>query len=158
MTARISTMLRRKQTGAQLIEFALVFPLMILIILLGIDASLFAYNKAVMTNASREFARQAIVLGSTPWDATQIAQAACASISTALVSFSNATSTPQCTVTATLGSSTTLTSTPTFGDQVTVEISYVPTGLFWTAYQGFTRAVTESGPFALSAATSMMHE
>lgn len=151
-------MRRSKQTGAQLIEFALVFPVMILIILLGIDASLLSYNKAVMTNASREFARQAVVLGSTPWDAAQIAQAACTSISTALVSFKNAPGSPLCTVTATLGSSTTATSTPAFGDQVTVEITYIPSGFFWTAYQDIASAATEGGTLTLRAATSMMHE
>ncbi len=151
-------MRQSKQRGAQLIEFALVFPVMILIILLGVDASLFAYNKAVITHASRDFARQAVVFSSSPWDAAQIAQAACASISSALISFDHTPGTPLCNVTATLASTATATSTPTFGDQVSVEISYIPTGLFWTAYQGLTRLTSESGAVRLSATTSMMHE
>ena len=47
-------MTHRKQTGSQAVEFALVLPFMILIIFAVLDFAFLAYNKAVITNASRE--------------------------------------------------------------------------------------------------------
>ena len=53
--------MRRKsssQKGASLVEFALVLPLLMLILLGMIEFGLLLYNKQVITNASREGAGQ----------------------------------------------------------------------------------------------------
>lgn len=56
--------MRRKwtsQKGASAVEFALVLPLLLLILFGIIEFSLLMYNKAMITNASREGARRGIV-------------------------------------------------------------------------------------------------
>ena len=56
--------MRRKspsQRGASAVEFALVLPLLLLVLFGIIEFSVLFYNKAVITNASREGARQGIV-------------------------------------------------------------------------------------------------
>jgi hypothetical protein len=54
-------MLRRNQKGAALIEFAIILPLLLLLVFGSIEFGLLFYNKQVITNASREGARAAIV-------------------------------------------------------------------------------------------------
>ena len=59
----------RSQSGQSLIEFALVLPFLILIIFAVVDLSIALYDKAMITNASREGARFGIVFRSpTPTD------------------------------------------------------------------------------------------
>ena len=50
-----------KEKGAALVEFAIVLPLLLTLIFGIIEFSLLLYNKAVITNASREGARAGIV-------------------------------------------------------------------------------------------------
>lgn len=52
--------------GVAIVEFALILPLIVTILLGMIDASLALYDKAVLTNASREAVRYGVVLRSTP--------------------------------------------------------------------------------------------
>jgi Flp pilus assembly protein TadG len=52
---------RQALQGAAVIEFALILPLLLLLLIGGIDMSLALYDKAVITNASREGARAGIV-------------------------------------------------------------------------------------------------
>lgn len=49
------------QNGAALVEFALILPILIILIMGIIEFSLLLYDKAVITNASREGARFGIV-------------------------------------------------------------------------------------------------
>jgi hypothetical protein len=49
------------QKGGALVEFALVLPLLLLLVLGIIEFSLLLYNKAMITNASREGARFGIL-------------------------------------------------------------------------------------------------
>jgi hypothetical protein len=51
----------RGQRGAAMIEFALVLPVLLILLLGIIEFSLLLYNKAMITNASREGARLGIV-------------------------------------------------------------------------------------------------
>jgi Flp pilus assembly protein TadG len=51
----------KSQTGQALIEFAIILPLLLLIIFGIIEFSILLYDKAVITNASREGARYGIV-------------------------------------------------------------------------------------------------
>ena len=51
----------KDQDGATVVEFALVLPLLVVFIFGIIEFSLLSYNKAMITNASREAARNVIV-------------------------------------------------------------------------------------------------
>ena len=51
----------KDQNGATVVEFALVLPLLVVFIFGIIEFSLLLYNKAMITNASREGARAGIV-------------------------------------------------------------------------------------------------
>ena len=51
----------RRQTGSNLVEFALVSPLLLVLVFGIVDFSLALYDKAVVTNASREGARAGMV-------------------------------------------------------------------------------------------------
>ena len=61
-------MLRHNQKGAALLEFAIILPFLLVLVFGMIEFGLIAYNKQVITNASREGARWAIVQPSAaPW-------------------------------------------------------------------------------------------
>lgn len=49
------------QAGAELVEFALVLPLLLLVVFGIVDFSLALFDKAVITNAAREGARAGVV-------------------------------------------------------------------------------------------------
>lgn len=51
----------RRQNGSNLVEFALVSPLLLILVFGIVDFSLALYDKAVVTNASREGARAGMV-------------------------------------------------------------------------------------------------
>ena len=51
----------RSQKGVSAVEFALVLPVLLLLVFGIIEWSIFLYDKAVITNASREGARAGIV-------------------------------------------------------------------------------------------------
>jgi Flp pilus assembly protein TadG len=52
----------KEQCGTTAVEMALVLPLLILVIMQGIDFTTVLYNKNVITNASREGARAGVVV------------------------------------------------------------------------------------------------
>jgi Flp pilus assembly protein TadG len=51
----------RKEKGAAMVEFAIVLPLLLILLFGIIELSIALYDKAVLTNASREGARAGIV-------------------------------------------------------------------------------------------------
>lgn len=53
--------LRKNQRGAAAVEFAIVLPVLVMLVFGIIEFSLALYDKAVITNASREGARAGIV-------------------------------------------------------------------------------------------------
>jgi Flp pilus assembly protein TadG len=53
----------KNQKGASAVEFALILPLLIMLIFAILEFSLVLYNQHVITNASREGARAGIVAG-----------------------------------------------------------------------------------------------
>jgi Flp pilus assembly protein TadG len=59
----------KDQEGAAAIEFAIVLPLLMMILFGIVEFSIAFYDKAMITNASREGARSGIVLQATPRDA-----------------------------------------------------------------------------------------
>jgi Flp pilus assembly protein TadG len=62
------------QRGAAVVEFALILPILLGLLVGGIDLSLALYDKAVITNASREGARAGIVARNPQLSDTQIRQ------------------------------------------------------------------------------------
>jgi Flp pilus assembly protein TadG len=52
----------RRETGGAAVEFAIILPLLILILFGTVEFGLLLYNKQVLTNASREGARAGIVI------------------------------------------------------------------------------------------------
>jgi Flp pilus assembly protein TadG len=59
----------KDQEGASAIEFAIVLPLLMMVLFGIIEFSIAFYDKAMITNASREGARAGIVLKPAPRDA-----------------------------------------------------------------------------------------
>ena len=78
---------RHTQQGAAVVEFALVLPLLLVLLIGGIDMSLALYDKAVITNASREGARAGIVARNPPISEAEIRQVVQAYTQSALVNF-----------------------------------------------------------------------
>jgi Flp pilus assembly protein TadG len=63
---------RHLQQGAAAVEFALILPILLLVFFGMIELSLALYDKAILTNASREGARAGIVLSSPKMTDAQI--------------------------------------------------------------------------------------
>jgi Flp pilus assembly protein TadG len=62
----------RTEEGAAMIEFALVLPILLMLVFGIINFGFALYNKEVITNASREGARYGIIIGDPRPSATQI--------------------------------------------------------------------------------------
>jgi Flp pilus assembly protein TadG len=130
--------------GSVVVEFALIFPLLLFIVFSIIECSLALYDKAVITNASREAARAGIILRTPKLTKTQIANVARDYCQNNLISFAQNVS-PTVLVTDN--------GTNTFGTPLSVNVSYVYTGL------GFGQLINAlSGPITLSAITTMNNE
>jgi Flp pilus assembly protein TadG len=130
--------------GSVVVEFALIFPLLLFIVFSIIECSLALYDKAVITNASREAARAGIVLRTPKLTKTQIANVARDYCQNNLISFAQNVS-PTVVVTDN--------GTNTFGTPLSVNVSYVYTGL------GFGQLISALyGPITLSAITTMNNE
>jgi Flp pilus assembly protein TadG len=104
------------QKGASLVEFALVLPLLMLILWGMIEFGLLLYNKQVITNASREGARAGIVAQAPRVSNGQIVGVVNSYCASYLISFGgaglNVTTDPATPVTA------------SFGDPLTVTVTY----------------------------------
>ena len=105
----------RNQRGQSLVEFALILPLLLIVLFGIIEFSLILFDKAVITNASREGARAGTVFRPTPISNADIEAIVNNYLSTHLISFGS--STPQIIVNP---SST----PPAFGDTLTVTVNY----------------------------------
>lgn len=70
------TKLRRRDVGAAMVEFALVLPLMLLVIGGVVDFGRMLFTEVTLTNAAREGARAAVVSTATTTDIQNRAQAA----------------------------------------------------------------------------------
>ena len=144
------------QRGAQIVEFALVLPLLLAIMMLIIDFGFLVYNKAVITNASREGARWGTVLTATPWTTTGVAAVACNYARNSLITTRTGTHTGTCSGTADpviVVTNPNGNVPPKFGDPITVRVTYVYSGLL----KGATGWISEA-PWTLIASTTMNHE
>ncbi|OAJ56745.1 hypothetical protein A6V36_33145 [Paraburkholderia ginsengiterrae] len=111
----------RRQSGTAVVEFGLVLPLLLLLLFGIIEFSVMLYDKAVITNASREATRQGVVY-SMPYPASAvIVSTATGNLAKNLITFGGS-GTPSATVSPTTGCTTT-------GTPLTVTVSYPFTGL-----------------------------
>lgn len=131
--------------GASAVEFALILPLLLLLVFGIIETSLALYDKAVITNASREAARAGVVVGKARLSDSDIQQIALRYCDGRLVSLGAQSSAPSVTVQRSAN--------PAPGDPLTVSIAYV--------YEGFGLGPLYSalaGPIQLTATTVMIYE
>jgi Flp pilus assembly protein TadG len=150
--------LKEKQRGVAAVEFAFVLPVLVLLIAGIVELGIALYDKAVITNASREGARAGVVLKSTKLTATDIQNVVLNYTSGYLVTFVSSSSPPTPTVAATnydvaSGKTATAPVYGTFGNPLTVSVSYTYTGLLLGPMLS---ALT--GPITLTATTVMNNE
>ena len=134
---------QQRQKGIAAVEFAIVLPVLLLIVFGIVQLGIALYDKPVITNASREGARAGIVLKSPKPSATDIQNVVLNYTSTYLLTFGTQSS-PTVTTTGQGGS---------FGTPLSVSVSYAYAGL---GLGGMFSAV--SGPITLSATTVMNNE
>jgi Flp pilus assembly protein TadG len=145
-----------RQRGAQAVEFALVLPFFLLLLLLIIDFGFLVYNKAVITNAGREAARAGTVLTGATWTTTAVAAVACNYAKNSLISTRSGTRTAQCSGSA---DPTFVVANPNghvpprFGDPISVTVNYTYQG-FLTSFMG----TTIESPWSLTSTSTMNHE
>jgi len=104
----------KTERGAAAVEFALVLPVLVLLLFGVIEFGLLMFNKAVLTNAAREGARFGIVAVSPRKTSSEIETVVSNYTGTNLITFGTP-STPQVTSTYT---------TQNFGDPLTVTVTY----------------------------------
>ncbi|ACC74922.1 TadE/TadG family type IV pilus assembly protein [Paraburkholderia phymatum] len=132
------------QRGAAAVEFAIVLPLLLLILFGIVELGIGLYDKAMITNASREGARAGVLLRTpkpTTQDITNVVLAYCQNY---LVTFGSS-NTPTVSVPSGVGG--------TFGTPLTVTVSYQYSGLGLGAMLS---ALT--GPITMTATTVMNNE
>ena len=110
----------QRQRGVAVVEFALVLPVLLLILFGIIEFGLVMFDQAVITNASREGARAGIVLKTPKATTTDIQTVALNYCQSHLISLGN-TSSPTVSVPSGQGGS--------FGTPLTVTVTYKFTGL-----------------------------
>jgi Flp pilus assembly protein TadG len=160
-----------KQKGAQAVEFALVLPFFILILFAVLDFGILVYNKAIITNASREGARSGVVLSAATWSTTAVSQVACNYARNTLITVKSGTTSTTCSDTASkdpvvkVYSGTTATcptpsgsTAPTFGVPVAVTISYPFSGFSLGSWWSLGTGTSVGSPITLTACTQMVHE
>lgn len=133
-----------QQHGAAVVEFALILPILLGLLVGGIDASLALYDKAVITNASREGARAGIVARNPQLTDAQIRQVVNQYAQSALVSFGNNPAQPTVVI-----QKASLNGDPTL--KVTVSYTFEGIGL-GSLFQSLGR------PWVLQASTVMVYE
>ncbi|WP_433704364.1 TadE/TadG family type IV pilus assembly protein [Paraburkholderia sacchari] len=133
----------RAQRGVAMVEFAVVLPVLLILLFGIVEMGLFLYDKAVVTNASREGARAGIVLKSPKATSTDVQNVVTNYTSTYLLTFGSQ-NTPVVTTSGTGG---------TFGQPLTVTVSYQYSGL---ALGRMVAPIT--GPITLTATSVMNNE
>jgi Flp pilus assembly protein TadG len=146
------------QRGAQIIELAFALPVLLVILFLIIDLGFLVYDKAVITNASREAARAGTVLSATPWSTTSVKAVACNYAKNFLISTRSGTHTTTCSGTADpviTVSNPVGNVPPQFGNPITVQITYAYSGFLLNKTNAW---ITGTSFAALSSASTMNHE
>lgn len=138
-----AAMRARHARGVVSLEFALMLPFLLMVLIGIIDVSLLLCDKAVITNASREAARAGVVLRVPMLTTTQIANVALGYAQNSLVS--GAATPPTVTVTQANGT--------TAGTALTVTVTYTYSGMVL----GSALSVL-TGPVTISASSVMLYE
>ncbi|KVT54482.1 pilus assembly protein TadE [Burkholderia ubonensis] len=135
---------RRKETGAALVEFALILPLLLLLLFGIVEFSIALYDKAVLTNASREAARAGVVYKVPQPTVAQIQAVATNYVQNHLITFGTGSS---------VSVNVSQPSGTTSGSPLTVTVSYTYAGLtLGKSFNPIPKALQ------LSATTSMNYE
>jgi Flp pilus assembly protein TadG len=132
-----------RERGTSAVEFAIVFPLLVLLLFGIVEFSLILYDKAMLTNASREGARAGIV--------SQLVRKTDAEIKSVVDNYSK-------NYLLTFGSANTPVVTVTrtglqFGDELSVKVTYT---YGFLALPNFVTGIV--GPMNLTATTIMRME
>jgi len=77
----------RDRKGSQVVEFALILPMLLIVVFGIVDFGLAIFDKAIVTNAAREAARAGVVFAPTRLTETEIRQIALNYCSNNLVTF-----------------------------------------------------------------------
>lgn len=109
---------RSNEGGTSMVEFAIVLPLLLLVVFGMIEFGILIYDKAVITNASREGARYGIENRATRWTEAQIQGHVNDYCTDHLISFQSAS--PSTSVTTDKGTKL----CGAFGDYLTVAVQY----------------------------------
>ncbi|AXF23902.1 pilus assembly protein TadE [Burkholderia pyrrocinia] len=142
MTRRAA--LARRARGVVSLEFVLMLPFLLMVLLGIIDTSLILCDKAIITNASREAARAGVVVRVPMLTATQITNVALNYTENGLISGGTARA-PTVTVTQANGTTT--------GSALTVTVSYTYSGM---VLGSMFSALT--GPVTVTATSVMLYE
>jgi Flp pilus assembly protein TadG len=136
----------KNERGGSLVEFAIIMPLLFILLFGIIEFGLLLYNQAVITNASREGARYGIVARSPRYSQSDISNDVVIPYCSRLITFG----TPiDPSVSATPPDGTTL-----FGDDLEVQVSWPYTFLALPNLPG----IGLNNPLTLSARTVMKYE
>ena len=144
MHPRHTAIRRPAQQGAAAVEFALILPILLLVFFGMVELSLALYDKAIITNASREGARAGIVLSSPKMSDAQIRDVVLNYTQGSLISLGT-TTTPTVTVSQS--------SPASFPNPLRVTVSYTYKGLGVGTLLGALGA-----PLVLTSSTSMVNE
>jgi Flp pilus assembly protein TadG len=134
----------RRDSGSIALEFAILLPFLIMILIGVVDLDLILYDKAAMINSAREGARAGTVVRAVPLTTAQIAALVTTDVQAALVTGGTA-SVPQVTVTQPDGTIS--------GDPLYVTISYTYNGLILGSVLS-----TLTGPIVLNETVAMNYE
>ncbi len=136
---------KRPCRGASAVEFALILPWLVLLLFGIVETSIALYDKAVITNASREAARAGVVMGPARLSDSEIQQVALKYCDGRLISFGPASGSPSVMVQRP--------ASPSSSDTLKVSVAYTYTALF------LGRLYAQwAGPIQLKAETVMIYE
>jgi hypothetical protein len=138
----------KDRKGASAVEFALILPFLICVLLGIVEFGLLMYNKAVITNASREGARAGIVFSPRPSE-PDIIQVVRNYADPRVVSFGA----KRLTIPDVVGPTCTA-----FGDDLVVDVSYPYQFLVFSRLVDLLGSGTTSGTVTLTARTVMKCE
>lgn len=152
---------KKRQKGAQAFEFAMMLPFFIVILFLVLDFGLLTYNKAIITNATREAVRRGTLLTAANWNPTAIADVACRYARDSVITVDDGTKTTACTGSndPVITVQPAVTAPPAFNDPVTVTITYAFEGfLIGKLFNLGVTNVNSGSAVTLTATTEMLHE
>jgi len=134
----------KSHKGQTIVEFAMILPLLLIMILGVIDFGILLYNKAVITNASREAVRYGIVLRNPKYTLVEVQTYATSYCLNHMITFGGSGS-PTATATLPDGNQN-------FGSRLSVQVNFSYTWLVMPRMAGF------SSTTALGGLTVMKYE